>query len=348
MGGAHPPPGLLRGGVSRRAVRCAHARRQGRPRPPQPHGAPHRQRDPRRVLRGRRRHRDDQHVHRHVDRSGGLCAPGRRRGDEPGGRAAGARGRGRMDGPHAGQAPVRRGFRRPAQCHAVPVTEGGRSRLPRRQVRPGSRGLRGADRRAARRRRRPADGRDDLRHAERKGGDRRRPRGRTGAASLALVHRDRQERAQSLRADVGGVLDLGRARGAVHRRRELLARRNRDEALPGGARERRVDLRLVPPERRAAERARAARRAGRGHEPLPARVRGGRAREPRRRLLRDDARAHTCDCARRRRPTPANGPPALGTASLLGTRAIHDPTGHGLRRRRRAHQRDGVALDFGD
>src|SRR6185295_10207894 len=54
MGGAHPPPGFLRGGVPRRAVRCAYARRQGRPRPPQPHGAPHRQRDPRRVLRGRR------------------------------------------------------------------------------------------------------------------------------------------------------------------------------------------------------------------------------------------------------------------------------------------------------
>ena len=44
------------------------------------------------------------------------------------------------------------------------------------------------------------------------------------------------------------------------------------------------------PERRASERVRLARRAAGGHEPLPRRVRARRAREPRRRLLRHDAR----------------------------------------------------------
>ena len=247
-----------------------------------------------------------------------------------------------MDSPHTREATIRRRLGRPAERHVVALAEGRRSGVPCRHVRPSARGLRGADRGAARRRRRPAAHRDDLRHAEREGRDRRCARRCARAPALALFHCDRQERAQPLRADVGRVLDLRRARGAVHRRRELLARRDRDAAVPGGARERRVDVRLLPPQRRTAERARAPRRAGRGHEPLPARVCGGRAREPRRRLLRDDARAHARDRARRRGPTAANGPPALGTASLLRSRAVRDRTGHGLRRRRRAHERDGV------
>ena len=274
------------------------------------------------VLRGGRGHRDDEHLHGDVDRAGRLCAPGRGRGHEPRRRPAGASRRRRLDGAYARQAALRRGLGRPAERHALALTEGRGPCVPRSHVRPGAGRVRGADPGAARRRRRPAAHRDDLRHAEREGGDRRGARGGAGAPALALLHRDRQERPQPLGADVGRVLDLGRARRAVHRRRELLARRDGDAAVPGGAREHRVDVRVVPPERRAAERARAARRAGGRHEPLPARVRRGRAREPRRRLLRDDARAHARDRAGGRRPAAASRPRALAAAPLLGTRAV--------------------------
>ena len=140
-----------------------------------------------------------------------------------------------------------------------------RSRIPRTAPSPSTtyrRHTRSRSRAAGWRRRPPAD-RDDLRHAEREGRDRGRSRGRAGAPALALVHRNRQERPQPLRTDLGRVLDLRRARRAVRRRRQLLARRDRDAAVPRGAREHRFDVRLLPSERGAAECARAPRRAGR-------------------------------------------------------------------------------------
>ena len=65
----------------------------------------------------------------------------------------------------------------------------------------------------------------------------------------------------------------------------------RDAAVRRGPRRDRADVGRVLSERRAAERARRARRAAGGHEPLPRRVRARRAREHRRRLLRHDAGA---------------------------------------------------------
>ena len=107
---------------------------------------------------------------------------------------------------------LRRRLGRAAQRLALAVAPGRRPRVPHRDVRRGRGGVRGADPRAARRRRRPAPDRDGLRHAERKGRDRRRAGRRARAAALALLHRRRPQRPQPLRPDGRGVLDLGRAR----------------------------------------------------------------------------------------------------------------------------------------
>ena len=97
-----------------------------------------------------------------------------RGGDEPRGRAARTRGGRCVDGAHARQAALRRRLGRPAERDALALAEGRRCRLPCRHLRPGAGRVRGADRGAPRRRRRPPAHRDDLRHAEREGRDRRR------------------------------------------------------------------------------------------------------------------------------------------------------------------------------
>ena len=236
MGRAPAARGARGGGLPRRVVPRPQPRPGRRPGPAQPHAAradlPH----PRRVLRRRRRHRDDEHVHGDDDRPGRLRARRRgRRGDEPRGRAARARCRGRVGGEDR-QPALRRRLGRAAQRLAVAVPEGRRPRLPRRDVRRGRRGVRAPDPGAARGRRRPAPDRDRLRHAEREGGDRRRAGRRAGAAALALVHRRRQERPQPVGPDRRGVLDLGRARRAARRRRQLLARSRRDAPVRRGPR----------------------------------------------------------------------------------------------------------------
>ena len=68
-----------------------------------------------------------------------------------------------------------------------------------------------------------------------------------------------------------------------------------DASVRRGSRTDRRHLRLLPSERRAAERLRRARRAARGHQPVPVRVRRLRPRERRRWLLRDDARSRRGD-----------------------------------------------------
>ena len=65
----------------------------------------------------------------------------------------------------------------------------------------GRRGVRRADPRPRRRRRRPAADRDDLRHAQLQGGDRRRARGRAAAAALDQRHDRRPLRAHADRPD---------------------------------------------------------------------------------------------------------------------------------------------------
>ena len=66
----------------------------------------------------------------------------------------------------------------------------------------------------ARGRRRPAPDRDDLRHAEREGGDRGRARRRARAAALDLGHDRRPLRPDALGPDGRGVLDRDRARAS--------------------------------------------------------------------------------------------------------------------------------------
>ena len=184
---------------------------------------------------------------------------------------------------------------------------------------------------AAGRRRRPAPDRDDLRHAEREGRDRRRAGGRARAAALDLVHRDRPQRPQPLRPDGRGVLDLGRARAAADRRRQLLARRARDAAGDRGALPHRDHVGVVPPERRPAERAR---RATTSSRTRPSALLGEFATDGlpqrRRRLLRHDAGAHRQD--RRPRsdglPTPRRSPAPPRAPALQRPRAVRDRRGH--------------------
>ena len=110
---------------------------------------------------------------------------------------------------------------------------------------------------AGRRRRRPAADRDDLRHAQREGRDRRRPRCRAAAAAVDLGDDRRPERAHAVRADGRGVLALDRARRPAGGRGELLAGRRRrcartSRSCPGSP----ARTRRCHPERRPAERVR--------------------------------------------------------------------------------------------
>ena len=84
--------------------------------------------------------------------------------------------------------PLRRRLGRAAERHALAQPEGRRPVVPHAHLRRGQGRLRRADARARRGRRRPAPARDDLRHAEREGGDRRGARGRARAAALDLGH----------------------------------------------------------------------------------------------------------------------------------------------------------------
>ena len=72
------------------------------------------------LLRRRRRHRDDEHLHRDHDRTGRLRARGRRQRDEPRGRAA------RPRRPPTRCGGLRRGLGRAAERHALALAEGRR------------------------------------------------------------------------------------------------------------------------------------------------------------------------------------------------------------------------------
>ena len=230
-------------------------------------------------------------------------------------------------------------FDRPAQRLALGVAARRRPDVPLAHVRPGRRDLRGADSRARRGRRRPAPDRDDLRHAEREGRRRRCARRRPRRPALDLVHRDRQERPQPLRPDRRGVLGVDRARRAADRRRQLLARRDRDAPVRRGPRAARTDLRLLPSERRPPERDGPPRRAAGRHEPLPARLRGRGAAERRRRLLRHDAGSRQGDRRRDGRPPRARGSAAASASVVQRDGAVRDRPGHRLRPDRRADER---------
>ena len=113
--------------------------------------------------------------------------------------------------------------------------------------------------RARRGRRRPAPDRDDLRHAEREGGDRGGARRRAGACRsgsrfTAIDQSGRNLSGQTVEAFWASVEHAE----PLHRRRQLLARRRADAAVRRGPRAGRRHVRLLPPERRPAERLRRA------------------------------------------------------------------------------------------
>ena len=135
-----------------------------------------------------------------------------------------------------------------------------------------------------------------------------------GRAADDLGDDHRPERPDAVRPDAGGVLDLDRARPAVQRRHQLRAGRRADAAVPGDARPRRAGLHLVLPERRAAERVRRLRRGPRDHQPHPRRVRRGGPGQHPGRVLRHDARAR----ARHRRARPRPAAPRRARALAAG------------------------------
>ena len=214
-------------------------------------------RDPRAVPRGRRRHRRDQHLRRHpvAQDDYGLGAFAREMNV-----AAARLARAACD--KLQRAPTSRASS-PARSGPTPTH---REHQPRRQ-RPGgaqrhlrraARGLPRAGRGPARRRLRPVPGRDDLRHAQRQGGDLRARRAdggkRRAPAGDRLRHGHRRLGPHPVRPDGAGVLAQRAPRPAAGGRPELRPRRGADAALHRGAGAgRRRHLRQLLPERRPAQ-----------------------------------------------------------------------------------------------
>ena len=128
-----------------------------------------------------------------------------------------------------------------------------------------SRGLRGPGARPDRRRRRYPAPRDDLRHAERKGGDRghREVFEETGVRlplMISVTITDRSGRTLSGQTVDAFYVSIRHAQ-AVLRRHQLRARRARHAPVPRGAGAHRRMLHQLLPERRPAERLRRVRRA---------------------------------------------------------------------------------------
>ena len=223
--------------------------------------------DPRALFRRRRRHHHHEHLHGHLDRPVRLRARGRGLRDQP--------------SPAPGSPREVAGDRFVAgSVGPLNVTLSLSPKVDdpgfRTHTFDADRELRRADARARRGRRRPAPARDDLRHPEREGGDRRRARGRPELPlwiSATIVDRSgRTLSGQTIEAFwtsiehadpliVGVNCSLGAQRDAALRRRA-----GADRALP----------RQRPPERRPPERLRRLRRDARGH------ARPARASSPRR------------------------------------------------------------------
>ncbi len=208
-------------------------------------------------------------------------------------------------------------------------------------LRRGPRRVRRADRGAGRGRRRPAAHRDDLRHAQREGRDRRGPRRRARPAAVDLGHHRRPVRPHAVRPDRRGVLELDRARQAAGRRRELLAGREGDAPARRGAVPAGRHLHGLPPQRRPAQRVRRLRPDAGGDRRTARRVRRGRhwstssaaAAAPRPRTS-PGSPAAAADRAPRPMPAPAGRHPVQRSG------AVRDRRGHRLRDDRRADQRD--------
>ena len=302
---------------------------------------------PPRVPRGRRRHHRDQHVQRHRDLPGRLRHGGAGLRAQPRGRAARPR---RVCDEVAASTPERPRYVAGAlgpTTRTASISPGRqRPRRPQRDLRPAGRGVPRGGPRPARRRRRPAHHRDDLRHPQRQGGDLRGrdalrassagagrsiisgtitdASGRTLSGQITEAFWNSVRHARPLA--VGLNCALGRQRDAALRRRAAPAsptpssRRYPNAGLPNAF----------------GEYDEAAGRDGRGRR----RVRRERAGQPRRRLLRHHARPHRGDRgapspARRRRGCPPESPPAM---RLSGLEPFTHHRGQPVRQRRRAHQ----------
>ena len=184
-------------------------------------------------------------------------------------------------------------------------------------------GLPRAGPRPGRRRRRPAAGRDDLRHPQRQGRDLR-PRdalrgARPPLAGDHLRHHHRRLRPHPVRPGHRGVLELRAPRPAARRRPQLRARRRRDAALRRRAApaRRHASSPATPTPACPTRSASTTRRPTRWPRCIGefAEQRPG---QPRRRLLRHHPGAHRGDrrprSRARRRATPAE--PASGDAAV--------------------------------
>ena len=194
----------------------------------------------------------------------------------------------------------------------------------------------------ARGRRRPAPDRDDLRHAEREGGDRGRQGRRARAAALDLGHDRRPLRPHALRPDGRGLLELDRGGEAADRGSQLLARSQGDATARGRALPARRHVHELASERRPPERLRRLRRAAARHGRAARLVRPRRLRQHRRRLLRNDARARPRDRRRCGRAGAAADPRSPFPASLQRPGAVRDRARHRFRDDRRAHERHRI------
>ena len=167
----HDDPALPaeRGRLPRRALQGPPEEPEGQQRPAAAHAARRHRGDPRAVPRGRRRHRRDQHLRRDLGGAGRLRPRRLRARDERRRRAPGARGLRQVQ--QRRQAALRR---RRARADAEDGEHQPRRQRPggaQRHLRRAARRLPRAGRGPARRRLRPVPGRDDLRHAQRQGGD---------------------------------------------------------------------------------------------------------------------------------------------------------------------------------
>ena len=245
VGRAHPPPRALARRSTAASASRPPARRQGRPRPPQPDAARGRRRDPRRVLRGRAR------TSRRRTRSR------RRRSGRPTTALEALAAEMSLEGARLARAAADDWTARtPERPRFVAGSVGplnvtlslspkvDDAGVPRRHVRPGARRRTRSRSRRSRRRRRPAPDRDDLRHAEREGGDRRR---------RATSRRSCRSGSRSRRSTGAGATSPGRPSEAfwisVEHAEPLIVGVNcslgatRDAAVPRGPRARRVDVR---------------------------------------------------------------------------------------------------------
>ena len=322
--------------------------RQGQPRAPEPEPArPGRGRAPP-VPGGRGRHRRDQHLQRQPHLAGRLRHRGARPRPERRGGARGAQGRRRGDGGRARPHGLGGRRARPDQQDRVAVARRERPRRPRRDAIASSRSAYHEQAKGL------LEGGADLLLVETAfdtlnakaalAGVARAQRGDRHPPPGDRVGDDhRPVRAEPLRADGRGLLDLGAARAAARGRAQLRARPARDARPRRGARRAHPLLRERLPERRAAERLRRLRRDAGVDGARPRRVGALGLRQLRRRLLRHDARPHPGDRPGGARACAAGAAGGSAAHAALGPRGAGAPPRLELRERRRAHERDRLA-----